>query len=590
MANTDIVSILLKLEQVRQFVSGADQASKAVGKIGTEAEQTGKKASTAWKGIAKWAAGAGVLYGASRAIHSAVDATESLAKSTVAIQRQTNLDTQTASEWVGVLKERGIATTSFQVGLKTLSKQMEKSRTGTALETSQMKLLHRQYEAISAEGGKKAPAALAKLQGQMTRVGLAGDKARGLLEKLHVPFDLIRSGNTKGVILSVADALSKMTNPAERSTAAQTLFGRTGITLLPILAKGRKGIEEQLGIQQRYGNYIGGKGLDNAKKLIEQQREMHAAWEGAKVQLGQALLPVLISIGKILVNLARFLAPLTKNATVMKVVVIALTAAFVAYQVAMVAATIATTVFETAAAPVVGITLGVVAAVALLAIGIYELWKHCKWFRDGVKEAWAMAKVAFQGILQAAQVVFNWVKQNWPLLVGALFGPFGVAAALVITHWKQVKDFLLGVFDAVKSKATSVANGIAGVFQSVVGAIKSALNTLISGWNALHFKLPGFKVGPVHFGGKTIGLPTVPLLASGGYVHRSGAALVGERGPEMVTLPRGASVLPLPAPEAAVAGAAAGGGDLVVEVPVYLDRKVLAQSVARVTADKLARR
>jgi len=590
MASTDIVSILLKLEQVRQFVSGADQASKAVGKVGTEAEKTGKKAGIGWKGIAKWAGGAAVLYGTQRALRDVVSSTESLAKSTVGLQRQTNLDTQTASEWVGVLKERGISTTQFQVGLKTLSKQMEKSRTGTATETAQMKDLRAQYAAVADQGGKKAPAALAKLQAQMTRVGVAGDKSRALLDKLHVPLDAIRKGDTKTVILDVAQALSQMKNPAERSTAAQALFGRTGIALLPILQKGRKGIEEQLGIQERYGNYLSGKGVDSAKKLIEQQREMHAAMEGAKVQLGQALLPVLVQVMGMIVKLARVFAPFTKNATLMKIAVFGLVTAFIAYQIAMTAATIATTIFQTAALPVVGITLGIIAAVALLAVGIYLLWKHCKTFRDAVKAAWEMAKQAFAGILRAAQVVWQWVKQNWPLLLAILAGPFAVAALEIKQHWGAIKTFILGVFDAIRAKATNVANGIAGVFQQVVGAIRSALNTLIRGWNALHFKIPGFKAGPIKFGGQTIGLPAVPTLAQGGYVHRAGMALVGERGPELVSLDRGARVSPLPAPEMAVAGAPAGslGADIVI--PLYLDGREVARSVARVTADKLARR
>src|SRR5215831_1125169 len=494
MASTDIVSILLRLEQVRQFVSGADQASKSVGKIGTEAEQTGKKSGVAWKGIAKWAGGVAIFYGVERAIHGALDATESLGKSSVALSRTTGMDVSTSSQWVAVAQARGIQTKQLQTAFVKLSKQSQLSQAATTKETAAMRDLNAQAKAVAEQGGKKAPAALAALQKKMLAAHEAGDKARKTLAQLGVSQQVIASGNTAEEMNQIADGLSRLHNAQKRAAIMQTLFGRGGQALLPILMKGRKGLQDQLAVVRKYGDYLGVKTVGDLKKMQAEQREQTIATQGMKIQFGQALLPVMMQVEHIILQITKALAPLTKNATAMKVVIFGLAAAFLAYKIAMIAATIATGVFETAAAPVVGITLGVVAAVALLAIGIVLLWKHCKWFRDAVKEAWAMAKTAFAGILQAAQVVFNWVKQNWPLLVGALFGPFGVAAALVITHWGQVKSFLLGVFDAVKSKATTVANGIAGVFQTVVGAIKAALNTLINGWNALHFKLPGFKV------------------------------------------------------------------------------------------------
>ncbi len=40
-------------------------------------------------------------------------------------------------------------------------------------------------------------------------------------------------------------------------------------------------------------------------------------------------------------------------------------------------------------------------------------------------------------------------------------------------------------------------------------------------------------------------IPTIPELAAGGIIHRSGLALVGEAGPELLELPQGAVVKPL---------------------------------------------
>ena len=48
-------------------------------------------------------------------------------------------------------------------------------------------------------------------------------------------------------------------------------------------------------------------------------------------------------------------------------------------------------------------------------------------------------------------------------------------------------------------------------------------------------------------GGKGLNIPKIPKLAEGGIIDQSGIAMVGEAGPELLSLPRGASVSPLSA-------------------------------------------
>src|SRR5690606_26310390 len=46
-------------------------------------------------------------------------------------------------------------------------------------------------------------------------------------------------------------------------------------------------------------------------------------------------------------------------------------------------------------------------------------------------------------------------------------------------------------------------------------------------------------------GGKGFSLPRLPMLAKGGDITRAGWAIVGEQGPEVLHMPRGAQVQPL---------------------------------------------
>jgi hypothetical protein len=587
----DVVEIILALRNVSQFVSGAHQASGAIGQVGTESETAGKKAASGWKGLAKWAGGATAIYGATRYIKGAVSATEDLAKSTITVSRTTGMDTETSSEWAALMKERGVSTRQFQTSLVKLSKTMEASRTGTAKESSTVAALRAQIDAVSAAGGKKAPAEIEKLSRAISKAQDAGLKARKVLDQLGVSQRDVTKGNTAGVLYKVADALKQMRNPAQRAALMQQLFGRSGIALLPILMKGREGVRKLLDEQKAAGNYISGKGLKSAKDLIQQQRELETAFSGVKVQLGQALLPVLVQVGRVLVGFMKLIRPLTKNALLFKVAIALLTAAFLAYKVAVIISTIAQLGLDAAMLPIIGIVVGIVAAIALLTIGIYELWKHCRWFREGVTAAWGAAKVAFGKILDALKTVWSWVKANWPYLVGALAGPFGLAAAAIYKHFGAIKQFALGVAGAIKQAFSTVGGAIKQSVLGGVSAVRSAVESLVRYIESIPDKVTGVLKKIPGAGIVTKGVGAVTGLfhrQHGGPVPAGGVAVVGERGPELVTARTALTVTPVPAVEAA-GGPGGPLRPLEIVVPVVLDGREVARSVARVAANQLAR-
>jgi phage-related protein len=105
-------------------------------------------------------------------------------------------------------------------------------------------------------------------------------------------------------------------------------------------------------------------------------------------------------------------------------------------------------------------------------------------------------QTAWDGILTGIQFVWNWIKDNWPLLLGILFGPIGIAAAIIITYWDQIKagalavwnwiqstwDKLLGIlrwpFEQAWAIIQNVWGGIKGFFGNIPGWISSALSTV----------------------------------------------------------------------------------------------------------------
>jgi hypothetical protein len=547
------VAVLLKLEQVRQFVTGATDASKAIEGVGTATEKTGKKASLNWKSIAKWGGAATAVYGAQKFIRGAVSETETLGASTLALNRSTGLGIQTSSKWAAVLQSRGQNVKQFQMGLVKLSREMEKSRQGYINQQKQMHQLRAAYAATAAAGGKDAPKQLEKLRGQMNRVMTAGEKSRALWTQLGVSFDAVRKGNIEVVMNQVADALHRMKNPAEKAAIAQQLFARQGQALAPIFYKGAAAIKENLDTAGRYVKF-GPKNAKQVKQLIADEREMRLAYMGMQVSLGTALLPVMNQVSQVIIQITRAIAPLTHNATALKVVIIALTAAFIAYKIAMIASAIATGVFETAALPIVGIVLAIVAGLALLAIGIYLVIKHWGWLKAKAVDVW------------------TWIKHNWPLLLGILLGPFATATVLVIKHWDAIKKGVKAMVDFVIAQFQRAIDFIKSIPSKIGHPFKSALHGVTGVAGKGFGKVKGL------FGGQY-----------GGTITSAGALMVGERGPEVVHLPGGANITPLTgAPSPLPAGG--GFGEARITTEVILDRRVLAQAVGHYTADKLARR
>jgi hypothetical protein len=229
-------------------------------------------------------------------------------------------------------------------------------------------------------------------------------------------------------------------------------------------------------------------------------------------------------------------------------VIVLLTTAFLAYRVAIVVSTLATLSFNAA---LLLIPLAIVAIVA----GVVVLYNKWSWFHDAVNNT------------------FNWIKTHWQLLAAILGGPFVAAAIIIIRNFGKIKAAVSSVWGTVRSVFGRVKGFLshAFTFDFVAGIGRG-----IADWLNAHTPF-GDKIsaGPIHF--------TLPALAEGGTITRAGAALVGERGPEIVSLPNAAQVVP----NAAVADAM---GPQTIVTQVYLDKRQIAEAVGTYAADRIARR
>lgn len=240
--------------------------------------------------------------------------------------------------------------------------------------------------------------------------------------------------------------------------------------------------------------------------------------------------------------------------------------------------------------------------ISLLVYGIVTHWGDIK---KATSNAWNFVK---NKVVGAVNSVLGFVKGHWKLLVGILLGPFALAVAAIMQYWgtiksgaKAVVSFVKGGFSSLvgffRSMPGRMSAAATGLFDGIKDAFKNAINWVITTWNNLEFQLPSAKVFGKEIGGGSIGTPDIPPLAAGGHIMGSGLALIGEAGPELLHLPRGATVEPLHRQSMGrVQRSASGGGgarrsgrDGNTYVTVQLDRKTIATAVARAAEDDEAR-
>lgn len=101
--------------------------------------------------------------------------------------------------------------------------------------------------------------------------------------------------------------------------------------------------------------------------------------------------------------------------------------------------------------------------------------------------------------------------------------------------------------EGLKNKISDIWSGIWGAIKGFVNKIIGGINGMIRGINSISFTMPDWGWLPDGVAGARLGfhIPEIPALAKGGIIAQPGRVLVGERGPEMLDLPRGAKVTPL---------------------------------------------
>lgn len=193
--------------------------------------------------------------------------------------------------------------------------------------------------------------------------------------------------------------------------------------------------------------------------------------------------------------------------------------------------------------PVFLVTTAVVALVALIATSGDEIQAKLQELDNFLQGIFATDWTETFGFLgEYLNAFFANVKNIWDSIKSIFDGVIDFIRGVFTGDWERAWKGITEIFSGIVSGWVAIlkapVNGIIGLFNGLVGAI----NSLIDGINSLSFTNP--------FNGETVGFNfnhfgTIPYLAKGGIVQ-SGSAIVGEAGPELLTVgPGGTRVQPL---------------------------------------------
>lgn len=138
--------------------------------------------------------------------------------------------------------------------------------------------------------------------------------------------------------------------------------------------------------------------------------------------------------------------------------------------------------------------------IGLLVTAFITAYATSEDFRNKVNAVFQAVKDFVQPIVDAIvgffTGAFNWIRDNWPLLLAILTGPFGLAVKFIFDNWDTILAF-------VKEIPTKIGNFLKGAWDFITSGLKTAWTNTTNFFNTIFETIKGL---PAKFGGFLKGL------------------------------------------------------------------------------------
>jgi hypothetical protein len=357
-------------------------------------------------------------------------------------------------------------------------------------------------------------------QAQLTKATTAAQKADVSLTTAKRQLLEVQTADAASKSMTAVQALKLQ--DAQNKVSAANLTALTAHNQLTDAQKRQaSGAAANTAAMDQLSKKLSGQASASVHTFSGQMDVLKVKIEDQAATLGQKYGPELTKVGAVLTGLGGVMKVTQAAQDAMKDSTIASTIAQDASKVATMAGSVATGIATAAtwlwnlaleANPIVLIAT----LIAVVLVGaIVLIVTHFNNFKAIVLDVWNTVLVAFDAIKNAIKAVVDWVAGNWPLLLGILTGPIGLAVEQIITHWQSFVSFFEGI-------PGQLASAGAHMWDFIWNSFRGVLNTLIDGWNSLKFSTPSVDILGIHTPSVTLGVPQIPHLAEGGLITKTG--------------------------------------------------------------------
>ena len=378
---------------------------------------------------------------------------------------------------------------------------------------------------------------LAKLTKNMQSAKNGSKNTQEAFDALGVSI-LDQNGNLRSnqeVFSEAINALAGIEEETQRDAYAMQIFGKSAQDLNPLILGGADALKELGDEAEEAGLILSQDALDGANEFNDSIDKMKATATASfgKVagQLAEVLIPVMEQLTTIISELLIFISGISPE-TLQVITTILLVVAAISPIAGMISSIITvvkglgTALAFLSANPILLIIAAVVAAVAAIAL-----------FGDQIQAILSKADDFLQNIF----------AKDWTETFGVLGRPLNALFTHFKEIWHSVKTILDGVIDLIRGVFTGnwqrALDGIVKILAGTLDWVVAHLNKLIDGLNLVitPFRAIITAIGNI-FGAEwtldNIKIPHIPMLAKGGDVLK-GSAIVGEAGPELLTVNAG---------------------------------------------------
>ncbi|RMI73796.1 phage tail tape measure protein [Streptococcus iniae] len=360
------------------------------------------------------------------------------------------------------------------------------------------------------------------LMGQFEKLGVDSSASLASLSKAAVNYASKGKTLQEGLAGTV-EQIKNSTSETESLSLASEIFGsKAAPRMVDAIKRGAFSFKNLAGTAEDAAGVVSTTyeaTLDPIDKFTIAQNEAKLAMAEIGDAIAVTFAPILEVLVGLLKSVSEWFSGLSEPIKQFIVIVGLLVAAlglvlpiFLALQAAAVA--MGTTIggLIAAVAPVIGIVLGIIALIALLVVGIQQLWQQNETFRTVVTDVWNTIYQFLSTIIQEIsnfimsiwETISSWWAENqalilkaattvWNAILGVITFVMNVLGPYLEATWQNIQIIISTVWDAIKLVVETAINLVLGIIKAVMqlitgdwsGAWETIKQTVIMVWDAI---------------------------------------------------------------------------------------------------------